>query len=65
MAGQNPQWDCGEYTKQKGLLPLMIQRGPMGLPGLCMTLEYFIGNNIVSETLLETQINNNLIDEVK
>ena len=45
---------CGKYAKEKGLLPLAIWRGPMGLPGLCITLQYFISHNLALEALLET-----------
>ena len=55
---------CGEYVKQRGLLPFAVWRGPMGLPGLCTMLEYFIKNNLASEVLLETCINA-LIEEAK
>ena len=55
---------CGEYAKEKGLLPLAIWRGPMGLPGLCVTLQYFISHNLAPEVLLEMHINN-LINEAR
>ncbi len=55
---------CGEYVKQNGMLPLAIRRGPMGLPGLCMMLQYFIDKKFASEDILEKCINN-LIDEAK
>ena len=55
---------CGEYAKEKGLLPLAIWRGPMGLPGLCVTLQYFISHNLAPEVLLEMHIND-LINEAR
>ncbi len=36
----------------------------MGLPGLCITLQYFISHNLAPEVLLEMHINN-LINEAR
>ena len=55
---------CGKFVKQNGILPLAMRQGPMGLPGLCTTLQYFIDNGLTSDSILETCINN-LIGEVK
>ncbi|KAF8331049.1 uncharacterized protein EI90DRAFT_3199739 [Cantharellus anzutake] len=55
---------CGEYAKRNGTLASAIRRGPMGLPGLCATLQYFTNNKFASEEILEIRINN-LIEEAK
>ena len=55
---------CGEFAKQNGVLPSAVRQGPMGLPGLCNTLQYFIDKGLASDMILETCINN-LIDEAK
>ncbi|KAF8324979.1 uncharacterized protein EI90DRAFT_3019287 [Cantharellus anzutake] len=55
---------CSEYAKRNGLLPSAIRWGPMGLPGLCNTLQFFVGHGFASEEILETRINN-LIEEAK
>src|SRR5258708_38781040 len=55
---------CGEFAKQNGVLPSAVRWGPMGLPGLCNTLQYFIDKGLASDMILETCINN-LIDEAK
>ena len=55
---------CGEYAKQNGIMPSAVRRGPMGLPGLCSTLQYFIEKGFASDEILETRINN-LIEEAK
>jgi len=55
---------CGKFVKQNGILPSAVRQGPMGLPGLCNTLQYFIDKGLASDTILETHINN-LIDKAK
>jgi len=52
------------WTRHTMTLPLAIRWGPMGLPGLCIMLQYFIDKKFASEDILEKCINN-LIDEAK
>ena len=55
---------CGEYAKRNGIMPSAMRQGPMGLPGLCNTLQYFVEKGFASDEILETCINN-LIEEAK
>ena len=55
---------CSEYAKWNGIMPSAMRWGPMGLPGLCNTLQYFIEKGFAFDEILEMHINN-LIEEAK
>ena len=55
---------CSEYAKWNGIMPSAMRQGPMGLPGLCNTLQYIIEKGFASDEILEMCINN-LIEEAK
>ena len=55
---------CGKFAKWNKILPSAVRQGPLGLPGLCNTLQYFINNKLASEKILEIHINS-LIGEAE